>query len=277
MNLESLSLKQHGLVVSLVAALWATACGGSFAGGSSGTGGSGAVSGAGGNGAAGVGGGSVCDVACPLIECSGASVTYPGDCCPTCEPSGGSGGVSAGGSAGFGGGCAAVACPGYACGAGYKSERLPGACCPTCVPDNSGGSGGGNNCELVDCNSPNCPPGYTSQRAPDACCPVCVADSACTKGQKGYETLRTELIAQPGAVACKVNKDCAFLGGNAYCGAACDQTAVNAAAAQSINAELDAYAKDNCSSCTPLQPPCPFIPAPVCVQGQCAPYVLAGG
>jgi len=285
MNLNTLSLKQHGLVVSLVTALWATACGGSFSGGASGgTGaasaasGTGAASGAGGGGAGGFGAtGGACDVGCPAIGCLGVSVTYPGDCCPTCLPSGGSGGVSAGGTTGVGGGCAGVACAGFTCAVGYKSVLLPDACCPTCVPDDTGGSGGIGGCAAVDCAFPNCPPGYTVQQQPDACCQHCVPDSACTKGQQGYETLRSQLLAQPGAVACKVDKDCALLGGNAYCGAACSQTPVNAAAAQSIDTELESYAKDNCSSCTPLLPPCVSPQQPVCLQGQCAGYALAGG
>ena len=271
MKFETLSLKQHGLLVSLVslvAALCATACGGSFSGGAAGgTGGTGAASGAGGSGAA--AGGGVCDVACPAIRCTGTLVTYPGDCCPSCE-SGGSGGVSGGGTAGTGGGCAELACPAYACAVGYKSVYQPGACCPTCVPDDSGGSGGVGGCDLVECAQPKCAPGYMLQQQPDACCPTCVPNDACTKGQQSYDMLRTKLLSQPGAVACKVANDCALLGSNAYCGDECSQVPVNAAAAQSIDGELSSFAKNNCSTCTPIYPPCAAPLPPACVQGRCA-------
>ncbi|HEX3852984.1 MAG TPA: hypothetical protein VHW01_18605, partial [Polyangiaceae bacterium] len=84
------------------------------------------------------------------------------------------------------------------------------------------------------------------------------------------QVLRRKLMSQPGAVACKVNDDCALLGGNAYCGDECSAIPVNAAAAQSINGELSAYAAQNCGTCTPVYPPCALPPPPACVDGQCA-------
>lgn len=89
--------------------------------------------------------------------------------------------------------------------------------------------------------------------------------------------LRTKLLTQPGAVACKVDKDCALLAGDAYCGAECSNIPVNAAAAQSINSALSAFAKNNCSTCTPIYPPCAAPLPPACVQGQCAFGMFLGG
>ena len=278
MTLETRSLKQHGLMVSLVAALWATACGGTFTGGGAGgAAGTGATSGAAGAGTAGTAGGFACDVECPAIECMGNVVMHAGDCCPSCEPTGGAGGVSSGGSAGVGGACAATACPAYACAVGYKSVYEPGACCPTCVPDGGGGSGGVGGCAAVDCALPKCAPGYMLEQEPDACCPTCVPNNACTTGQQSYDTLRTKLLSQPGAIACKVAQDCALLGSNAYCGDECSHIPVNAAAAQSINGELSTFAKNNCSTCTPIYPPCAAPPPPACVQGQCVIGMFSGG
>jgi len=111
--------------------------------------------------------------------------------------------------------------------------------------------------------------GYVAQLEPDACCPVCVPNTVCTKGQQGYNTLRGKLLAQPGALACKVDKDCSLLAGNGYCGDVCSDVPVNAAAAQSIDSQLNSFAKDNCSTCPLLIPPCPFPSPPVCIQGQC--------
>jgi hypothetical protein len=103
-----------------------------------------------------------------------------------------------------------------------------------------------------------------------SCCPSCVPNDACAQGQQSYDALRAKLISQPGAVACKVNNDCGLLAGNAYCGDECSATPVNAAAAQSMDAELNAYAAMNCSTCTPEYPPCAAPLPPTCVDGQCA-------
>ena len=269
MNFERSFLRQHGLTVAF-AALLATACGGTFsgAGGSgasgptAGTGGSGAggpTAGAGGS-AAGAGGGVVCDVACPLIQCNGTPVYNPGQCCPSCEPNGGAGGLSSGGS----GGCLDVGCVAIGCGPGFISVLQPGACCPSCVPDGSGGGCGDVACPAIACAS-----GYTLQQNAGSCCPTCVPSNDCELGQQSYNTLRQQLLAQPGAVACKVNNDCTLLDGNAYCGDVCSGTPVNAAAAQSINNELQAYATNNCSTCTPVYPPCALPSQPACIEGQC--------
>jgi hypothetical protein len=278
MNLQTRSLKDLCLLVSLGAVLWTTACGGSaFLGGGSGgaDGGAGTQAGAGGSGA-GTAGGATCDVGCPLVLCTGTSVTRPGDCCPTCE-TGGSGGVSSGGTAGAGGSCSNIACPHYDCVMGDHLAYQSGACCLTCVPDDSGGSGGIGGCAAVDCAAPVCASGYMLQQQPDACCPVCVTDAACTMGKQGYGVLRTALLAQPGALACKVNQDCSLLGGNAYCGDPCSQIAVNAAAAQSIFSALSSFATSNCSTCTPVNAACAASLPPACVQGQCESVMFAGG
>jgi hypothetical protein len=106
------------------------------------------------------------------------------------------------------------------------------------------------------------------QQAGD-CCPSCVPDDVCTLGQQGYDTLRQKLLAQPGAMACKVSNDCTLLSGNAYCGDECSQVPVNAAAAQGIDDQLSTYATNNCSTCMPVYPPCAAPLPPVCAQGQC--------
>jgi hypothetical protein len=129
-------------------------------------------------------------------------------------------------------------------------------------------------CALVDCATPDCAVGYVAQQEPDACCPVCVPATACTKGQQGYNTLRSTLLAQPGAMACKVDKDCALLASNPYCGDVCTYLPANAAATPSINAQLSSFAKENCSTCTPIYPPCAAPLPAVCVQGQCTGITL---
>jgi hypothetical protein len=268
MNLEHSFLRQHGLTVAFAAALLATACGGTFSGtGAAGAGGAGtAGSGAGGSGAT-AGSGPYCNAACPLIACDGPSTTLPGECCPTCEPSGGGspGGGSSSGGAG-GATCAdIVPCADIGCPPGWISELQPGACCPSCV---SGGAGAGG-CEDVACPGIACAKGYMLQQSAGACCPSCVPNDACTQGQQSYDTLRQQLISQPGAVACKVSNDCALLSGSAYCGDECSAIPVNAAAAPSMDSQLSAYATKNCSTCTPVYPPCAAPPPPSCIDGQC--------
>ena len=253
MNLEN-RLRQHGLTVAFVATLLATACGGTFSG-------------------AGAGGGLACTEDCEL--CEGPSTTRPGECCPICEPSGGApsgagapgAGAPSGGAAG-GGTCNGVACPAIACGPGWTTVYKEGACCGTCVPDGGAGAGGAFGCD-VGCPAIDCAMGYMLEQKAGECCPSCVPNDACTAGRQSYETLRQQLISQPGAVACKVDKDCALLPGNAYCGDECSQTPVNAAAAQSIDGQLNASAAKSCSTCTPIYPPCAAPFPPVCVNGQC--------
>jgi hypothetical protein len=214
-------------------------------------------------------------------------VFKPGRCCPVCDggggapaggasgaPAGGASGAPAGGAAaggvsgvgGSGGGCGNVACPAVACDSGWVSVYPPDACCPTCVFEGDGGTGGGNVCDVA-CPLIACGKGFTF--SPSGCCGSCVPDDACTLGQQGYETLQAQLIAQPGAVACKVDQDCALLQGNAYCGNACAEVPVNAAALQSIAEQLSTYATNDCSTCTPVQPPCAAPLPAICNQGQC--------
>jgi hypothetical protein len=131
------------------------------------------------------------------------------------------------------------------------------------VPDGGAGAGGVGGCANNGCPS-DCGTGYRLEQKPGECCPSCVPNNACTEGQQSYDTLRQKLISQPGAVACKVDKDCALLSGNAYCGDECLQMPVNAAAASSIESELDAYAAKNCSTCTPVYPPCAASLPPFC-------------
>jgi hypothetical protein len=112
--------------------------------------------------------------------------------------------------------------------------------------------------------------GYMLQQKAGECCPSCVPNDACTQGQQSYDVLRQKLISQPGAVACKVSGDCALLAVSGSCGDACQEIPVNAAAAPSIDNQLNAYATKNCSTCTPIYPPCFAPPPPACVNGQCA-------
>jgi hypothetical protein len=282
MNPENASFSQHALLLAFAAALWATACGGTFSGtGAAGAGGTGAGVG-GGRAGAGTGGGVICDE-CPLIACNGVSTIQPGECCPTCEPSGGSGGTSSGGASSggaAGSGCSGdFACPDIGCAPGWKPVYESGACCPTCEPDGSAGAGGGGvgGCGAFVCPGIACAQGYMLQQTAGECCPSCVPNDACAEGQQSYDMLRQMLISQPGAVACKVDKDCTLLPGNAYCGDECSQTPVNAAAAQSIEVQLNASAAKNCSTCTPIYPPCAAPFSPVCVDGQCVGSVIIAG
>jgi hypothetical protein len=145
------------------------------------------------------------------------------------------------------------------------------------VPDESAGAGGGVACGDVFCPAIDCAMGYMLEQKPGDCCGTCVPNDACTAGRQSYETLRQQLISQPGAVACKVDKDCALLPGNAYCGDECSQTPVNAAAAQSLEGQLNASAAKSCSTCTPIYPPCAAPFPPVCVDGQCVINVPIAG
>jgi hypothetical protein len=293
MKFEKSWLEQSGFKLTLAAALWTTACGGlAFSGsgnggagntGTAGSGAGGAVAGAGGSDAGGSdaggsdaggsdaggseaagAGGHVCNVSCPA--CEGVSVIKAGECCPTCEPAGGSGGVSSGGS----GPVCTGACSAIGCGPGFKSVTEPGACCPTCVPDGAGGAGGAGGCTgAFACPGVVCAKGFMSQQQAGSCCPTCVPSDTCSKGQQGYAALRQKLLAQPEVGACKVSKDCTLLAGSANCGDSCSHTPVSAALAQSIDDELSAYASNNCSTCTPIYPPCAYPVPPSCVQGVC--------
>jgi hypothetical protein len=119
--------------------------------------------------------------------------------------------------------------------------------------------------------------GYTQEQKPGECCPSCVPNDTCTAGRQSYDTLRQQLISQPGAVACKVDKDCALLPGDAYCGDECLQMPVNAAAAQSIDTQLREYAAKNCSTCTPIEASCSTPLPPACVDGQCVISIIIAG
>ncbi|MEO8906338.1 MAG: hypothetical protein ABI488_27245 [Polyangiaceae bacterium] len=180
----------------------------------------------------------------------------------------GAGGSGAASGAGSGGmcnvECVQVECDGVL-------TMAPGECCPVCVPYGTGGAGdgGAGGCSNTACPAYACGSGYKPQTLPGECCPSCVPDDSCAQGQADYSTLRRKLLAQPGAVACKVDNDCALLPGSSYCGDQCSQIPVNAAAAQSIESQLSSFGSSNCSTCTPIYPPCTSAFSPVCTQGQC--------
>jgi hypothetical protein len=96
------------------------------------------------------------------------------------------------------------------------------------------------------------------------------------QGQQGYDALRQKLLQGPGALACKVNSDCTLLSGNAYCGDECSATPVSVTSAPGIDSQLSSYASDNCSTCTPVYPPCAAPLPPVCNNGLCATVIYAG-
>ena len=115
----------------------------------------------------------------------------------------------------------------------------------------------------------DCAVGYKLSQQAGSCCPTCVPDSSCTMGQQGYSSLRQKLLAEPGATACMVSNDCTLLASNFYCGDQCAQIPVSVATAQSIERELSGYAKNNCSTCSPIYPPC-AVPQPLtCVRNEC--------
>jgi hypothetical protein len=278
MSTKDLLRKSFGFALPLLGVVYVAACGGSatFHGdGSAGSAGSGSL--------AGTGGGTQCNGLCPDIACGPGSITVQGECCPTCIPAGtggGSFGTAGSGSGGIvesagtsSGGCTGLyACPAIACGPGSTTVMDPVTCCATCVTDNDGGIGG---CAAVGCVSVACATGYTLQKVPGDCCPMCQPDAqACTSGEQGYQTLRSSLLAQPGATSCMSDSDCTPLIGAAQCGDACTNTAVNASLAKDMTSQLDLWAADYCSTCTPVFPPCAAPPAPFCSGGQCQLYHL---
>ncbi len=283
MSIKKSILRGCGLLVLVLGALHSAGCGGSaFSDGGSG-GAAGSAIGAAGSGVGGNGGSTgTCDKECPLIACGpgSVSVTQPGNCCPTCIPNGqgGTGGAS-GGSTGVGGCGGVVACPAIACAAGWTSVTEPGDCCPTCVFTGQGGAGGSAGCaSTIACPPIDCVHGYTLEQEAGECCPSCVANAeACTQGQQGYTTLRQKLLQASGVLACKVDSDCTVLSGNAYCGDECSATPVNVTSAPGINNQLSSYATDNCSTCTPMYPPCAAPLPPVCENALCVTEVLVAG
>ena len=96
----------------------------------------------------------------PMCPPNSTVVTFPGQCCPSCQvidPS-----------------CAQVSCLSVNCPSGFVPRREPGACCDTCVATPNATYP---NCEAVDCAPPlTCPLGY-HQTYPDwSCCGACEPD-----------------------------------------------------------------------------------------------------
>jgi len=247
--------KRLALALTAWCALGAVACGGSTsvlgdpmgsagtgAAGSPGGGSGGATGVAGSAGAMSAGTGGVCEAFCPAIACANGFVEerLPGQCCPTCVPSGGTAGA---GGTGTGGG------------------------------SGTAGAGGVGGCDAVACIAIGCGPGTTPVVEPGDCCPTCVPDSqACMAGEQGYQTLLGSLLNQTGATSCAVDDDCSLLNGSAQCGGACSYQTVNAQQAPDMNNQLSLWAKSYCSTCTPIYPPCAAPPKPFCEGGQCQLY-----
>ncbi len=92
---------------------------------------------------------------------------------------------------------------------------------------------------------------------------------ACGAGKTAYQKHREELLAKVSQTVCKLDADCAVLWENNACVSTCG-TAAPASAIDGATAELNDFAKKNCSSCGPIPvPPC-VPPQPLaCQQGRC--------
>jgi len=155
------------------------------------------------------------------------------------------------------------------------------ACGGSAISDGNGGGSGGSGaagsgggpggCAGVACSVIACGPGMKIAQQPGQCCPTCVAANACDTGEMGYRTLRTQLLASPGAIACQTAKDCVELAEHPFCGDVCSSIPVNASQEASIDAQLTSWDKANCSTCTPIYPPCAAPSPPLCDHSQCVP------
>ncbi|MEO7032584.1 MAG: hypothetical protein ABI548_02045 [Polyangiaceae bacterium] len=117
----------------------------------------------------------------------------------------------------------------------------------------------------------SCPSGTHSVPQFDQCCGLdCVVDPPlCAQGEHDYAALRDKLLAESGALACKVQSDCTVLRSSTACGDPCAQRVLSAARAPAINAELSAWENAHCSTCMPQQLTCLSHSYAVCSSGVC--------
>lgn len=92
---------------------------------------------------------------------------------------------------------------------------------------------------------------------------------ACDSGKAAYQQKRAQVVQKLSASGCKADADCGKLWETNACVSTCG-VAAPAAGVDAATQELNAFAKDSCSSCAPIPvPPC-VPPRPVqCIQGQC--------
>ena len=95
------------------------------------------------------------------------------------------------------------------------------------------------------------------------------ASDACGSGKDAYQQKRTQLLQKVTSSGCVTDSDCDTLWETNACVSTCG-VAAPAAGIDAATQELNAFAKDTCSSCAPIPvPPC-TPPQPIkCIQGLC--------
>ena len=93
---------------------------------------------------------------------------------------------------------------------------------------------------------------------------------ACGSGKDAYQQKRTQVWQLLSASGCSTDADCGKLWETNACVSTCG-TPAPAAGVDAATEELNAFAKNACSSCAPIPvPPCVPPGALKCVQGQCS-------
>lgn len=165
------------------------------------------------------------------------------------------GGAAQGGQPTSGGACA---CAGVDCKPGYEPVPTPNGCCFTCEPVG---------CPEEPCGVRSCPPGYYLATPPGACCPTCQLDT-CANARDDYLQYSRRVIEKYNTLGCMSDQECGLYYEKNSCNLSCGAP-MPWNAFESLDQDLQAYAKI-CDSC-PFHdvPPCAPTPQPRCLYGRC--------
>ena len=153
----------------------------------------------------------------------------------------------------------ACICAGVDCGPGSVPVPHPSGCCYTCEPVG---------CPDIPCAiPPGCPPGYHFETPPGACCPQCIQDS-CEKAREEYLQYSRRVIEKYNTLPCMSDQECGLYYEKNSCNLSCGAP-MTWSAFQSLDQDLQAYAKI-CSNCPfPDVPPCEPVGQPRCINSRC--------
>lgn len=129
------------------------------------------------------------------------------------------------------------------------------------------GIGGGCACDPIAC-----PPGYLTVPSPSGCCFECQLDyKSCDVQRQNYASYREAVLFKHAPYKCTTASDCRIYYDKNECQVYSCGTLIDVARWQTVEAELNEFARMTCNPACPPPPvpPCEPSSEPTCFKGYC--------